>query len=148
MLFDRAVQIVHVRLVMLVVVQLHRLGVDMRFQRRVVIGKRWEFVCQSNSSWRCWLDRCWLDRCCVGGVLPTCPARADSIRQASARAVCALRSYWMRDAPCRVQQPLYSQKMVARNSIALPPSVSSSAPRIYIVIRTGARVASSRRAAR
>src|ERR1700691_266479 len=48
MLLDGAVQVGDVRLMVLVVVQLHGLGVDVRLQRRVVIGKRWKFVCQSN----------------------------------------------------------------------------------------------------
>jgi len=46
-LLDGAVQIGDVGLVVLVVVQMHGFGVDVRFQSGVIIGKRWNFVCQS-----------------------------------------------------------------------------------------------------
>src|SRR5271168_641690 len=47
MLFDRAVQVVHVSGVMLVMVQLHGFGVDVRLKRSIVVGKWWQFVSQN-----------------------------------------------------------------------------------------------------
>jgi len=40
-LLDGGVQVVDVRLVMAVVVDLHRLRVDVRLQRAELVGKRW-----------------------------------------------------------------------------------------------------------
>ncbi len=48
MLLDGAVERGDVGLVVLVVMQVHRLGVDVRLERGVIVGKRWNFVCQSN----------------------------------------------------------------------------------------------------
>ena len=47
MLLDSAVKVVDVRGVMLVVVKLHRFGVDVWFKRSVVVGKWWQFVSQN-----------------------------------------------------------------------------------------------------
>src|SRR5437588_5755970 len=41
---ERAVDIVYVRLVVLAVMKLHRLLVDVRLERVVVVGERWKFV--------------------------------------------------------------------------------------------------------
>jgi len=49
MLFDGSVEVSYVGLVMLIVVEMHGLLVDVRLERGVIIGKRWNFVCQSVS---------------------------------------------------------------------------------------------------
>src|SRR5277367_3370423 len=47
MLFNCAVQVVNVSGVMLVMVQLHGFGVDVRLKRSIVVGKWWQFVSQN-----------------------------------------------------------------------------------------------------
>ncbi len=47
MLLDSAVEVVDVGGVMLVVMKLHRFGIDVRFKRGVVVGKWWQFVSQN-----------------------------------------------------------------------------------------------------
>jgi hypothetical protein len=47
MLFNSAVKVVDVSGVMLVVMKLHRFGVDVGFKRGVVVGKWWQFVSQN-----------------------------------------------------------------------------------------------------
>ena len=50
MLLDRAIQVRDIRLVMLVVMQLHRRFVDIRLKRSVVVGQRWKFVGHRSLS--------------------------------------------------------------------------------------------------
>ena len=52
-LFERRVQIRHVRRMMLVVMNPHRLLVDVRFERVVVVGKRWNCVRHADSFDEC-----------------------------------------------------------------------------------------------
>src|SRR5690242_70398 len=49
MLLDRSVQVGHIRLMVLVVVQLHGCFIDVGLQRRIVIGQRWKFVGHGHS---------------------------------------------------------------------------------------------------
>src|SRR5205814_538399 len=64
---ERLVGVIHVRLVVLVVVDAHRLLVDVRLERVVVVRKRGKLECHVRSFLRCHgeatafgVGRCWL----------------------------------------------------------------------------------------
>ena len=53
MLLQSTVGVVDVRLVVLVVVEVHGLGINGGLERRVVVRKRWNFVCHLGNLLHC-----------------------------------------------------------------------------------------------